>query len=347
MYVCNRGSTEGRGIRIQNLPSLARECRETYRLLWKHYYYRGRRKTLPVLIRRHSMDADKPLDRENLERLLREAGSSTSPVLDGCDLRGLDLSGLDLSAVSLYGANLSGANLSRIKLDYAKLSGANLSGADRSSANLSQVDLSGADLSGANLTDAYLVRANLHNADLREAILIGTYLDGADLRGANLVGVDLEQADLSGVDLRQANMGAVELDDINPGPSGGLIGLFRGRINRRSYIVGGLMGNGAAAFLGALWIASRLLSISSFATVVLLLALMGAVVFFQISLIIRRFHDLNRGAVSLLWLFVPFFNVYFGFLLLFGRGTIGWNRYGPPPLPAIRNLIAKTDSSQA
>src|SRR5579883_2811239 len=317
MYVCNRGSTEGRGIRIQNLPSLARECRETYRLLWKHYYYRGRRKTLPVLIRRHSMDADKPLDRENLERLLREAGSSTSPVLDGCDLRGLDLSGLDLSAVSLYGANLSGA------------------------------DLSGADLSGANLTDAYLVRANLHNADLREAILIGTYLDGADLRGANLVGVDLEQADLSGVDLRQANMGAVELDDINPGPSGGLIGLFRGRINRRSYIVGGLMGNGAAAFLGALWIASRLLSISSFATVVLLLALMGAVVFFQISLIIRRFHDLNRGAVSLLWLFVPFFNVYFGFLLLFGRGTIGWNRYGPPPLPAIRNLIAKTDSSQA
>src|SRR5579883_3285795 len=303
MYVCNRGSTEGRGIRIQNLPSLARECRETYRLLWKHYYYRGRRKTLPVLIRRHSMDADKPLDRENLERLLREAGSSTSPVLDGGDL--------------------SGANLSRIKLDFAKLSGANLSGADLSSANLSQVDLSGADLSGANLTDAYLVRANLHNADLREAILIGTYLDGADLRGANLVGVDLEQADLSGVDLRQANMGAVELDDINPGPSGGLIGLFRGRINRRSYIVGGLMGNGAAAFLGALWIASRLLSISSFATVVLLLALMGAVVFFQISLIIRRFHDLNRGAVSLLWLFVPFFNVYFGFLLLFGRGTIG------------------------
>ncbi len=51
------------------------------------------------------MNTDKPLTREDVERLLQEAGSSTKLVLNGCNLGGIDLSGLDLRSASLYGVN--------------------------------------------------------------------------------------------------------------------------------------------------------------------------------------------------------------------------------------------------
>ena len=70
------------------------------------------------------MNTNRPFTREDVERLLQEAGSSAKLVLQGRNLEGIDLSGLDLSNASFYGANLSGANLSeadlsRIKLDFA------------------------------------------------------------------------------------------------------------------------------------------------------------------------------------------------------------------------------------
>ena len=78
---------------------------------------------------------------------------------------------------------------------------------------------------------AYLSQANLRNANLNGAKLVGAYLSKVDLSGADLTG-----ADLSGVDLSQANLVKADQNEVNPGNF--VTNLFRGRINRRSYIVG-------------------------------------------------------------------------------------------------------------
>jgi len=286
------------------------------------------------------MNTDKPLTREDVERLLQETGSSTKLVLNGCNLGGIDLSGLDLSQANLRNANLSkanlsDANLSQIKLDFANLSGADLSYANLYEANLSGADLSGADLYEANLVEAYLSKANLRNANLNSANLVGAYLSKVDLSGADLSGADLSGADLSGVDLSQANLVKTDLSEVNPGNF--VTNLFRGRINRRSYIVG-YLASGMIYFL-ILLAANSLIHINTnlAAIVGVLLVLLAFVVavLFWISLTIRRFHDIDKSGYYILWLFVPFINIYYWLVLLFEQGTVGPNRYGPPPRPSI------------
>ena len=280
------------------------------------------------------MNTDKPLIREDVERLLQEAGSSAKLVLQGRNLEGIDLSGLDLSYASFYGANLSGANLSyanlsRIKLDYA---------------NLSEANLSYADMSEANLVEAYLVRATLCNANLNSANLALAYLSKADLNGADLSGTNLNGTDLSGVNLSQSNLGQADSSEVNQGNF--VTNLFRGRINRRSYLVGILVSY--SAFLVPLFILSRIPLTTVVAAIIgLVVLLLGWVAgfLFSISLTIRRFHDFNKSGSYYLWLFVPFINVYFEFLLFFEEGTVGLNRYGPPPRPSIE-LFPGNSSSQ-
>jgi uncharacterized membrane protein YhaH (DUF805 family) len=47
----------------------------------------------------------------------------------------------------------------------------------------------------------------------------------------------------------------------------------------------------------------------------------------------RRLHDLDRPAWHTVLVLVPFYNLYLGFQLLFLRGTIGANHFGPDPVP--------------
>ena len=250
-------------------------------------------------------------------------------VLQGRNLEGIDLSGLDLSYASFYGANLSEANLSY---------------ADMSEANLSEANLSGANLIGANLVEAYLVRATLCNANLNSANLALAYLSKADLNGADLSGTNLNGTDLSGVNLSQSNLGQADSSEVNQGNF--VTNLFRGRINRRSYLVGSLVSY--SAFLVPLFIFSRIPLTTVVAAIIgLVVLLLGwmAGFLFSISLTIRRFHDFNKSGSYYLWLFVPFINVYFEFLLFFEEGTVGLNRYGPPPRPSIE-LFPGNSSSQ-
>ncbi len=283
------------------------------------------------------MDNDEPLTREDVERLLQEAGSSAKLVLQDRNLGGIDLSGLDLSSANfdgadLSGANLSRANLSRIRLDFANLSGADLSYADLGLANLSEADLTGANLSGANLVEAYLVRATLCNANLNSANLVLAYLSKADLAGAILTGANLNGTDLSGVNLSKANLAQSDSSEVGTGNI--VTNLFRGRINRRSFLVGILIS--CSLFLIPLLIVSRVPFKTGVAAVVaLFVLLLGWVCGFLFSLSIRRFHDFNKSGLYYLWLFVPFVNVYFGFLLFFEEGTVGLNRYGQPPGPSV------------
>lgn len=65
---------------------------------------------------------------------------------------------------------------------------------------------------------------------------------------------------------------------------------------------------------------------------VALLALFAAAVVALWSAAAQRFHDLGYSGWALLWMLVPFINVYFVYLVFFRLGTAGPNRFGPDPL---------------
>src|SRR6266581_6455686 len=69
---------------------------------------------------------DKPLTREDVGRLLQEAGSPDKLVLRGRNLKGIDLHRADLGGADLSGANLSGARPTLFGLERRSQSGANL-----------------------------------------------------------------------------------------------------------------------------------------------------------------------------------------------------------------------------
>lgn len=52
------------------------------------------------------------------------------------------------------------------------------------------------------------------------------------------------------------------------------------------------------------------------------------------AITVKRFHDLEMSGWHLLLMAVPLVNLYFGFLLLFKKGTLGANSYGADPLAA-------------
>ena len=160
---------------------------------------------------------DHSLNREDVEGLLLEAGSTDKLNLSNRNLRGIDFSNFDLTRANLSGANLSGANLSGANLLWVNLLGANLQGANLREANLSRTQLSRAnlslvDLSGTNLSTTYLSRVLLREANLSGANLSRTHLSEVNLSGANLSGAILNGADLSGADLSGADLNRAQLN---------------------------------------------------------------------------------------------------------------------------------------
>ncbi len=104
---------------------------------------------------------------------------------------------------------------------------------------------------------------------------------------------------------------------------------FHGRLNRKRYILRSLVVGIVSGFLAGLFTAlmgdpgmafvvSGLFSVAGFAA--------------EISLVVRRLHDLNH--TGLLWLlsFIPVINFFLAIYLLFFKGTEGENQYGPDPL---------------
>lgn len=55
----------------------------------------------------------------------------------------------------------------------------------------------------------------------------------------------------------------------------------------------------------------------------------------NIMLVIRRLHDLDQPTWWFVGIFIPVVNLVLGLYLLFARGTIGSNQYGPDPLEGI------------
>lgn len=104
---------------------------------------------------------------------------------------------------------------------------------------------------------------------------------------------------------------------------------FEGRLNRKPYflrllILGIIAGILMMIFKGA---AAESTILSLVCGVIYAVALVG-----QLSLSIRRAHDLNRTGWIVLLSFIPIINIFFALYLLFFRGTMGSNKYGDDPL---------------
>lgn len=51
--------------------------------------------------------------------------------------------------------------------------------------------------------------------------------------------------------------------------------------------------------------------------------------------VVKRLHDLDRPGTHYWLLLIPIYNIYFGLVLLFKKGTEGQNKYGPNPLVTL------------
>jgi len=70
---------------------------------------------------------------------------------------------------------------------------------------------------------------------------------------------------------------------------------------------------------------------STGAVIGFIIGITGAVICaFQV---VKRLHDLDRPGSHYWLLLIPIYNIYFGLLILFKKGTKGENQYGPNPLP--------------
>jgi uncharacterized membrane protein YhaH (DUF805 family) len=47
---------------------------------------------------------------------------------------------------------------------------------------------------------------------------------------------------------------------------------------------------------------------------------------------VKRLHDLGRPGSHYWLLLIPFYNIYIAIILLFQKGTVGDNQFGPDPL---------------
>lgn len=104
---------------------------------------------------------------------------------------------------------------------------------------------------------------------------------------------------------------------------------YEGRLNRKPYFIWGLILGVALSILqGLMGVVAEDYTI--FNVFILAISILQMVASF--SLIIRRCHDLNHSGWYSLTLFIPIFNIYVIIKLLFFRGTIGPNKYGPDPL---------------
>lgn len=116
--------------------------------------------------------------------------------------------------------------------------------------------------------------------------------------------------------------------------------LYRGRINRRNFLLGWVLNAvlSAALLLIPIFL-FRGLSDLNFNILFGIMYLMFNVIMF--SLIVRRSHDLGYSALFLLLLLIPFIDFIY-FLMLFVRnGQDKENKYGKKPLGriSVKNAI--------
>lgn len=111
---------------------------------------------------------------------------------------------------------------------------------------------------------------------------------------------------------------------------------IHGRIGRLRYLaylsLSGFILSGLAGILIAVLLPTMLGGEGSMVTVAIVLGLINIPAFVLTFIIAkRRLNDLDRSGWWSLIFFVPILNVIAALYLVFGSGTEGHNRFGPPP----------------
>ena len=105
---------------------------------------------------------------------------------------------------------------------------------------------------------------------------------------------------------------------------------FEGRLNRLAFCVMGL--KAFAVFIVVCVAAGFLFGVSEIAGYILTGCAIIAITICNISLSVRRLHDLNRSGWWVILLFIPWVDLVAGLYVIFAPGTVGKNDYGDDPL---------------
>ncbi len=100
--------------------------------------------------------------------------------------------------------------------------------------------------------------------------------------------------------------------------------IFQGRINRMQYFL-------LSIILTVIFYAFYALAVFTLYKISGLFILLLIILFFisQISLVIRRFHDINQSGYYTFLFLIPIVNIVFSLILLFKKGDLSDNQYGP------------------
>ena len=129
----------------------------------------------------------------------------------------------------------------------------------------------------------------------------------------------------------------IDLKDENVGEKLRFRGFFFGRLNRLRFFLYWIFAGSAFLVLRfSLYTLIGLISNPSGSSQQIAIFSYLLFLLFEIVvsafLIIRRLHDLGKTGANWLLMFIPFYNLYFLFSLLFEKGTQGPNQYGSDPL---------------
>ena len=113
---------------------------------------------------------------------------------------------------------------------------------------------------------------------------------------------------------------------------------FDRRLNRKPYILRFLLRNAIIWCLG--YLIGSLFAPDGTMFQILAFALTFIAALSCLSLYVRRLHDLDHGSLMVLLAFIPLISFFFAVYLMFFRGTIGPNSYGPDPLADGRGIDA-------
>ena len=108
-----------------------------------------------------------------------------------------------------------------------------------------------------------------------------------------------------------------------------------GRLNRLKYFQYTLLVSLSVGIVEVIlvWLTTKITGSNEGVLVTAVYIVTSLPMFFGNAMVtVRRCHDLNLSGFYVLLCAIPVINVLFSIYLLFAKGTIGWNRFGPDPL---------------
>lgn len=123
-------------------------------------------------------------------------------------------------------------------------------------------------------------------------------------------------------------------------------GLFSGRIGRMRFFLGNILGFSLLCIPVTLWGLVNVLNKTAgsgggydglfyiFGRLIPILILISLIfaIFLSIALSIRRLHDFGYSGLWILVCYIPYIGIIPALFILFAKGDVGDNRFGPSPL---------------